>query len=421
MLKYLILVIQNLTVPAILAALVFSAASRENQGRRKKTAAVSMAAGAACALVLAVLRRVTVYVNREYVNIAVLFVAFAAGSVFIFSILRNLKKTGAGDSSAAAEKIFLASLALLPAALLFYALPTVFLYPTGFVLPGESVFSTDFLFKFTGYICGILAVALSGVALFYTASRLSAKLTGIFLCAGLALTMLNQLATIIQFLLARRLIPMPRWLFGLIILIINYNDFFLYGLLAISCVLPLVLYIKSRRPGESGANPAQRRKIRAALRSRKRWSAAVIAGFLFAVLSLTALKAYDEQEVVLSPAEPMTIKDGEVLVALDTIMDGRLHRYEYTAADGAQMRFIIIRKNESAFGVGLDACDICGPTGYYERDSEVICKLCDVVMNKQTIGFKGGCNPVPLAYTLRGGNMVIKTEDLEKESGRFAA
>jgi uncharacterized membrane protein len=421
MVKYLILVVQNLMVPAILSALVFSVASGRYPAREKKAVAVSALAGSLCALLLAVLRRVTVYVNREYVNIAILFIALAAGAAFIVSLLRGSGKTPAEDSPGVLGKISLAGFALLPAALLFYSLPTVFLYPTQFVLTGESVFSTDFLFKFIGYVCGILAVMLSGLALFHTASRLGAKLTGPFLCAGLALTMINQLATIIQFLLARRLIPMPRWLFGVIILVINYNNFFLYGLLAISCVLPLALYLKCRRTGEAGANPAQRRKIRAAIRNHKRWSAAVIAGFLFAVFSLTALKAYDEQEVVLSPAEPITIRDGKVLIALETIMDGRLHRYEYTAADGARMRFIVIRKNEAAFGVGLDACDICGPTGYYERDGEVICKLCDVVMNKQTIGFKGGCNPVPLAYTLGGGNMVIKTEDLEKESHRFAA
>jgi uncharacterized membrane protein len=41
------------------------------------------------------------------------------------------------------------------------------------------------------------------------------------------------------------------------------------------------------------------------------------------------------------------------------------------------------------------------------------------VMNKSTIGLKGGCNPVPLAYTLRSGNLVIELADLEKERGRF--
>jgi uncharacterized membrane protein len=83
------------------------------------------------------------------------------------------------------------------------------------------------------------------------------------------------------------------------------------------------------------------------------------------------------------------------------------------------VRFIIIKKNDVAFGVGLDACDICGPNGYYERKGDVICKLCDVVMNKQTIGFKGGCNPVPLAYALDGGEMIVMTADLETESKRF--
>jgi uncharacterized membrane protein len=291
MLKYLILVIQNLMVPAILVALIFSITTRKNHPREKKRAVAGAIAGAVLALILAVLRRVTVYINREYVNIAVLTLCLAAGAVFIVLLLCDLGKPENENSSGAPEKLFLLTCALLPAALLFYALPTIFLYPAEFVLAGESVFSTEFLFKFIGYICGLLAVILSALALFHTASRLSAALTSLFFCAGLAFTMINQLAAVIQFLLARRLIPMPRWLFGIIILVINYNNFFLYGLLAISCVLPLTLYIKCRRPGEAGANPAQRRKIRAAMRNRKRWSAAVITGFIFTVFSLTALKA----------------------------------------------------------------------------------------------------------------------------------
>jgi uncharacterized membrane protein len=115
----------------------------------------------------------------------------------------------------------------------------------------------------------------------------------------------------------------------------------------------------------------------------------------------------------------MAIQGTQIIIPLEKVEDGRLHRYNYTAAETIEMRFIVIRKNEAAYGVGLDACDICGPTGYYERKDEVICRLCDVVMNKSTIGLKGGCNPVPLAYTLRGGNMVIETADLEKERGRF--
>ena len=61
------------------------------------------------------------------------------------------------------------------------------------------------------------------------------------------------------------------------------------------------------------------------------------------------------------------------------------------------VRFIVVKKPKGgSYGIGLDACDICGLAGYYERNDEVVCKRCDVVMNKSTIGFKGGCNPVPL-------------------------
>uniref|UniRef100_UPI0025EC3A10 Fe-S-containing protein n=1 Tax=Selenomonas sp. F0473 TaxID=999423 RepID=UPI0025EC3A10 len=71
--------------------------------------------------------------------------------------------------------------------------------------------------------------------------------------------------------------------------------------------------------------------------------------------------------------------------------------------DGTEVRVIVVQKGGSAFGVGLDACEICGPTGYLERDGQIVCRLCDVVMNKATIGMPGGCNPIPVEYRVAGG------------------
>jgi uncharacterized membrane protein len=45
--------------------------------------------------------------------------------------------------------------------------------------------------------------------------------------------------------------------------------------------------------------------------------------------------------------------------------------------------------------------------------------LCDVVMNIATIGFPGGCNPVPLKYRASDGGLIIDTKDLEAEKRRF--
>ena len=45
------------------------------------------------------------------------------------------------------------------------------------------------------------------------------------------------------------------------------------------------------------------------------------------------------------------------------------------------MRFLVVKKPAgNAYGLGLDACEICGIAGYYERgDEDVVCRRCDVV------------------------------------------
>ena len=106
-------------------------------------------------------------------------------------------------------------------------------------------------------------------------------------------------------------------------------------------------------------------------------------------------------------------------IKFSQINDGHLHRFQYKAKDGTVMRFIIIKKNGGAYGVGLDACDNCGDAGYYEKDGKIICKKCDVVLNLATIGFKGGCNPVPFDYQVESGKIVIQTSTLDALSTHF--
>ena len=87
---------------------------------------------------------------------------------------------------------------------------------------------------------------------------------------------------------------------------------------------------------------------------------------------------------------------------------------------GKTVRFIVIKKpNSSAYGIGLDACDICGETGYYEREGQVVCNLCNVVMNINTIGFKGGCNPIVIDYKIQDGNIIVPISELVKHEDIF--
>jgi uncharacterized membrane protein len=417
MLRYLVQVIQNLLTTGILTALLFAVFRRGEHSGKKLLWGCT--AGAGAALILSVLRRTTALINRGFFNTWILSFAILFGILCILLQWglfkpRFLKKRPALDG-AFPDYLY----GLLLCALFFYALPTIFLYPTEFVLADQSIISTDFLFKFIGYIGGLAVVIITGFALYKSAGALPAPLLRVFLTIALAVNICNQVVVIVQFLLARRIIPTIRWLFRIVAAAVNNNFVFFYFLMGLAFLPPLILFVNSFTARFTWKNPAEHRKIKAGLRTNRRWCLTVATGFALSVFSLTFVKAYIERGVELSPAEPMTIAGTEILIPIERVQDGHLHRFNYAAADNIEMRFIVIKKNEVAYGVGLDACDICGPTGYYERKNEVICRLCDVVMNISTIGFKGGCNPVPLAYSLRGGNMVINTEDLEKERTRF--
>ena len=136
-------------------------------------------------------------------------------------------------------------------------------------------------------------------------------------------------------------------------------------------------------------------------------------------VALTYGVAQTQKVVTLSPPEDYSLADGVATIKFSQISDGHLHRFEYRAKDGTSMRFIIIKKNGGAYGVGLDACDNCGDAGYYEKDGKIICKKCDVAINLATIGFKGGCNPIPFDYQVKPGKIVIQTSTLDALSSHF--
>ncbi|MDR0377343.1 MAG: Fe-S-containing protein [Spirochaetaceae bacterium] len=415
MLRYLIQVVQTALTTAIVCAFLFAELyKKDGQGRGKHLAA-GIIAGTAASLILAVLRRTTALINRGFFNTCALSLAIVAAVFFILLYWGLVQK-----KNPPLREVLLSWVSpVLTGALLFYVLPTIFLYPTEFLLAGESLFTTDFLFKLIGYLAGLGITGLTALAIFKISKAVQGPFPGILLTVILGINIVSQLAAILQFLLARRIIPMARWLFRIVAALVNNNMVFLYITLGLTLALPILVCIKSLKPKESYANPAEHRKIKAAHRGYRRWSLVVILGYGISICAVTFIKAYTERGVELSPAEPMTIAGEEILIPIERVEDGHLHRFAYTASDNTEVRFIVIRKNEIAYGVGLDACDICGATGYYERKNEVICRLCDVVMNISTIGFKGGCNPVPLAYRLRSGSMVIEIQDLEKEKVRF--
>lgn len=125
----------------------------------------------------------------------------------------------------------------------------------------------------------------------------------------------------------------------------------------------------------------------------------------------------------ISSAQAITSSaDGFVHIKINKkLLDGNLHRYMWTNDNGDKVRFFVINKNKNTvyLSVTLDACVLCGNHGYVQQDKDIFCASCGVVMIKQSIGKKGGCNPIPINFTVNQHDLIIKDVDLINSASHF--
>ena len=307
------------------------------------------------------------------------------------------------------------------------AVMTLFLYH-GFelwLIPAGSVvaalgdyFTVEFLTKILGFISGGLFAFVSSFMIYKAADALNqARLKFVFAVIFSA-CMIRQIIFLIQVLMARGILSGEMWM-DLMAPVINNSGLLIFVIFAAILVLPITLFSQPKPARLPEYNPAQYRKVLAVAIHKKRWGAGVIIALLLMTTTSSAGSVIANQEAEIVPAVEVFAEEGSVDVDLEIVKDGHLHRFVYRASTGEGVRYIVILKGGSAYGVGLDACEICGATGYYERDNQVICKLCDVQMNKATIGTRGGCNPIPISYSIEGGKLKVPQAELEKNAKVF--
>ncbi|MCZ4053829.1 DUF2318 domain-containing protein [Oxalobacter sp. OxGP1] len=414
MLQYLVEVVMALFPACVLSGGLYGVWGHQDDGRRKHMFVGAFSCALTIAVLAAVLRLTTNFFVREYFNLACLAVAMVAESIWFFcsrsqSVVCRVSKEGAG------RWVYFCAVA----ACLSYALPDLFLYPSEFAVGFDDPFHAEVLFKTIGYALA-LALSLAGgwvvSRMISGMSQVQARRTVSLWLAFFALWQFIQLFRIVML---RSALMQSDVLMELLLFLLEY-EFVPVGalLLAVGCSAVYSI-VSCRKVVFSGENPAVVRKKKAQVRNRMRWNFSGLVSVALAVFVMTACNWMANRTVELSPPVELAASGRKIEIGLDTVNDGHLHRFAYTAENGTQMRYIIIRKSESAYGVALDACDICGPSGYYERDGQVVCILCDVVMNIGTIGMPGGCNPVPLAHEISDGKIVIDTADLEAEVHRF--
>ena len=418
MFKYIWMVIQDLFVTVTLVTLIHAVIGSRSGKKGRKIHMFGIAAGVICSTILAIVKNTTNKIvssrwnHKIYLVILLFTVLF-----FVFSLLDGRRNQKEGSV------LTCLSGAGLSAVWIFYSLPGCIAYPFTFNTMGNGYWSGYFMGRLSGWLLAYLLLLIYSTLLYRCASCIRKKQLPYTLL--LIISAVNAFYCVCRFFVPwvnrAKWLNWPvsydrdahGWARSLVRFSSNYAMLFIWITAGLVLLLLISFFAENTKINDPYDNPAQLRKLKAGNRSRRRQSIGLLCCLALSVVSMSAVKAYDTREVVLSQPETYTVEDGRILIPMDTVSDGHLHRFEYRTENEINVRWIVVKKPGSAsFGVGLDACEVCGNAGYYENNGKVICKRCDVVMNINTIGFKGGCNPIPLRYEAEDGNLVFAIEDL---------
>ena len=349
-------------------------------------------------------------VSRELLEGFATFVTLLAEVVILFKLLKP---------NADFSKPLKLSICAAVATLFLYHGFELWLIPVGSVIAAlGDYFTVEFLTKILGFVIGGLFAFVSSFMIYKAADALNQSRLKFVFVVIFAACMIRQIIFLIQVLMARNFLSGEMWM-DLMAPIINSSDLLIFVIFAAILVLPITLFSQPKPARLPSYNPAEYRKVLAQAIHKRRWGTGVIIALALMTTSSSAGSLIANQQAEIVPAVEVTAQAGSVDVDLEIVKDGHLHRFVYRASSGEQVRYIVILKGGSAYGVGLDACEICGATGYYERDNQVICKLCDVQMNKATIGTRGGCNPIPISYSIADGKLKVPQSELENSARIF--
>ena len=429
MFKYLWMVIQDLFLAVTFTSLMHSMLSRVTGQRGRLIHGIGLGVGVLASIVLAAVKYNTKLIISSHWNHYIYAIVMSLTLLFLVftSCFGRKEKQPAGAS----PTVLCITGSLLSAVMIFYALPGVLLYPFSFNTMGQGYLSSYYLVRMAGWLGALVLLLI--YARLLTHCALEIKPWG-----RVPAVLSVDLVVFAAYCFGRFFVPWVNrakwlgwsvrysdeaygWIGSWMMFTANQAMLFLWVVAGTTALLAVLFFRQGTVIREPYDNPAQLRKLKARNRRWRRISIGLLACFLLFTLILTVVKTNDTKQVELSAPESYTVDEaaGVILVPAEAVSDGHLHRFEYTTEKNINVRWIVVKKpNSASYGVGLDACEVCGNAGYFERNGQIVCKRCDVVMNINTIGFKGGCNPIPLAYEVKDGNLVFKLEDLiagEKE------
>ncbi|MBQ8159258.1 MAG: DUF2318 domain-containing protein [Clostridia bacterium] len=435
MFKYLETVTEDMIMIAVLVTLFWSICKLAFGRKGDRFITIGMVVGVVASGLMSWAKNNTSKIATNQWNFYIFIITIVLSILFmVFSVIfgrkhRKLTYYGSDTDAAIGAGGWMVGITggALTALLLFYELPDVLAYPFLFETAGKGVVSAEFFTRLAGYLMALVLIwvyvrflyaccmALDSTRIVLWIMNLALLANGIR-CFGMAVSKWTGRARWIKFLPSYSSAKYP-WAFPIAKFCTNNTLLFVLVIVGLSMLIPVILFAKNVRIRKEYSNPAQLRKLKSVARHNRRISLVVAVCFVLCILNLTVVNAYNNRTVELSAPESYEMhgegEDGQIWIALSDVNDGNLHRFEYVTEKGVEIRWIIVKKpGAGAYGVGLDACDVCGKAGYYQRGEQVVCKRCDVVMNINTIGFKGGCNPIPLNYSIENGYVIFEMTDI---------
>jgi FTR1 family protein len=287
---------------------------------------------------------------------------------------------------------------------------------TVLILSAVSLNSSE-LMSFLGTLLGIIAAIAFGVIFVKGSVRINLQRFFRVTTAILFLVAAQLVIAGLHELSESGVIPSSKREMAIIGPIVGNEEFFVVTVIALAALM-ILFDAKRRQPVPESASAAQRRKAMWSARKERLWMTAVYTfSFLF-IGMVTAEFVYAKSASALSPATELSFTKGEVTIPLAQVSDGDLHRYE-AKENGVEIRFWLYQKPDGKIATVFDACEICGAVGFYKSGNGVVCKNCAAPINPQSVGAKGGCNPIPLKATQTVDSVIIQEADIAAGSRVF--
>jgi len=290
------------------------------------------------------------------------------------------------------------------------------------VVLAAAQFNSSGLALWTGALIGLALAVAFGVSFARGALKVSLKPFFSLTTAVLLLIAFQLLVGGLHELSEGRVLPASRTEMALVGPIIK-NELLLFTL-TLALAIGWMLMGAGRTPYPAPADSApeapnaqksaqtapEARLARARAANERAWRRGLAALGLVVVALLAASFISRARIPGAEPATALAPEGGSVSFDTGLLADGRMHFFQ-APLDQGSVRFFAIRVG-SDVRTNLDACEICGPIGYFLEGGTVVCRNCTSPIALTSLGRHGGCNPIPVRSRIDGARVVVALEDL---------